>query len=127
MNSDAVLDRETGLVWERSPSDFTTDWFSSSSLCPELNTGGRRGWRLPTLQELLSLVNDSASLPSLPAGHPFTLLASPPIFWAATTWASDSTRAYAISFSFGKVIVGNKSTDRLAAWCVRGGQGVDPQ
>jgi hypothetical protein len=125
-NNEAVLDRETGLVWERSPDPSTSNWFAALSYCLEINTGGRRGWRLPTVQDLLSLVDDSASNPSLPGGHPFTNVQS--LYWAATTQASNSAQARSVGFNFGKVFVGDKqSSNQIAAWCVRGGQVVDPQ
>src|SRR4249920_2249418 len=48
MNSEAVLDRETGLVWSRSPSEnLNFDWFTSSRFCATLRLGNRAGWRLP--------------------------------------------------------------------------------
>src|SRR5580704_13425546 len=56
MNSDAVLDRETGLVWEKSPSASSVDWVSAHDHCNQLIVGNRKGWRLPTVQELASLV-----------------------------------------------------------------------
>ena len=48
MGSAAVLDRETGLVWERSPSSLTTDWFNAFNHCSFLNVGNRMGWRVPS-------------------------------------------------------------------------------
>src|SRR6266511_6356515 len=62
--SNAVLDRETGLVWEKSPSTIQFPWSSTlfttaALLCNPLNVGNRRGWRLPTIQELASLVDPS--------------------------------------------------------------------
>lgn len=71
MNSEAVLDRETGLVWERSPSQTTRDWSASIEHCTNLNLGGRMGWRMPAISELFSLVDRSQSSPALPTGHPF--------------------------------------------------------
>ena len=71
MNSEAVLDRETGLVWEKSPSQTTRNWNDSIEHCSVRNTGGRMGWRLPTMPELFSLVDPSQSSPALPVGHPF--------------------------------------------------------
>jgi hypothetical protein len=71
MGSNAVLDRETGLVWEKSP-NTNTDWYNAQIRCNTLRTGGRLGWRMPTLQELASLVDPSVPFPDprLPAGHP---------------------------------------------------------
>lgn len=66
----AVLDRETGLVWHRSVSQATT-LPGASELCAFSETGGRRGWRLPTLPELMSLTEAEGATSILPPGHPF--------------------------------------------------------
>jgi len=69
----AVLDRETGLVWEQSPDTDTRNWFNALVHCYQREVGGRKGWRLSTIEELASLVDTSNSSPALPTGHPFTL------------------------------------------------------
>src|SRR5438270_8218804 len=66
-NSEAVLDRETGLVWQKSPSTLTARWDTAISFCQFASTGGRFGWRLPTAAELYSLGDPSTGLPT---GHP---------------------------------------------------------
>jgi hypothetical protein len=73
-NSEAVLDRETGLVWQRSPNYSTVQLYSNAVFgCATANTGGRQGWRVPHLSELESLMDASAtSQPTFPPGHPFT-------------------------------------------------------
>ena len=69
----AVRDNETGLVWEQSPEAKTENWSGARFHCTRLTTGGRKGWRLPSVHELASLVDPSvAPGPTLPAGHPFT-------------------------------------------------------
>ncbi|HKA41023.1 MAG TPA: DUF1566 domain-containing protein [Burkholderiales bacterium] len=59
-NSEAVLDRETGLVWQRSPVGHGR-WNVASSQCLLAKTGGRVGWRLPTVNELASLLDPSVT------------------------------------------------------------------
>ena len=65
-NSHAVLDRETGLVWERDPVSahpFAVSgiWEAATTICRQVWTGGRAGWRLPALNELASLFDPSVT------------------------------------------------------------------
>jgi len=127
-SDDMVLDKETGLVWERSPSSrtFGFSWDSALGVCNELIVGNRRGWRLPTIQELANLTDPTQSNPSLPAGHPFSNVQLS-YHWSATAFAgSPSSFAWEVNFKDGVVGLSNKS-DLIFIWCVRGGQGVDAQ
>jgi hypothetical protein len=125
----AVLDRETGLVWERSPSMELTTWHVAHVRCNEFVTlGSRLGWRLPTVNELASLVDPGQSDPALPAGHPFTNVQLTDYYWSATGDSRSSNNKWVVGF-FTDGDVGNgrdKDVPRLF-WCVRGGQGTDPQ
>ena len=99
-NNDAVLDKETGLVWEKSPTIETHDWRSAQFQCNGRTTGGRKGWRLPSVHELASLVDPSVFLPgpTLPPGHPFLNVQSSFNHWSASTVAVDPTFAWYVSF-----------------------------
>ena len=123
MKSEAVLDRETGLVWEKEPSREPAPWYAARHHCMTSNTGGRMGWRLPAIQELMSLV-DRVPLPSLPPGHPFAV--RPLGYLSATTLAEDASFAWIVHFNGGLVWVESKFTS-LLVWCVRGGPGPDAQ
>ncbi|MGO9612622.1 MAG: DUF1566 domain-containing protein [Dissulfurispiraceae bacterium] len=125
--NEAVLDKETGLVWEQSPSTTALVWEDAQSHCNQLITGGRGGWRLPMVQELDSLVDPSVAIPgpTLPSGHPFSNVQSVG-YWSATTYANYASTAWDVDFSNGGVLNGDKSSSHHV-WCVRGGHGVDPQ
>jgi hypothetical protein len=121
----AVLDNETGLVWEQSPSTTTFDWHNAVVHCYRREVGGRKGWWFPTIEELASLVDPLVSPgPTLPAGYPFTNVQSNG-YWSATTSASSSGDAWAVGFHLGGVDDGVKS-GTIFVWCVRGGKGVEP-
>lgn len=122
-NNQAVLDRETGLVWERSPQlqpTFPTMWSSATFSCAEHSTGGRMGWRLPSLHELASLLDPSvpAPGPTLPVGHPFTNVQALS-YWSASARADDPVGAWGVDLLDGTVHAFGKGDPHLG-WCVRG-------
>jgi hypothetical protein len=129
-NSEAVLDRETGLVWERTPSTASMAWPNARLLCAQKAVGGRGGWRLPAFSELASLVDPTITnnSPRLPVGHPF-LDVQPDKYWSATTFADQPGFAIAVSFDFvsgsnAPIMVHDANTGAGTsglAWAVRGG------
>jgi hypothetical protein len=134
MNGEAVLDNETGLVWEKNPAGgYTPFWADAVNHCYQRIVGNRLGWRLPTVEQLTSLLEAGATgAPSLPAGHPFVLPAYfPPSgvgFWTISTYTNPNggTQAsWAVSFINGAPYVQAKGDIPLNAWCVRGGHGYD--
>ena len=125
LGGEAVLDKETGLVWERSPSTSPRDWEQAHLHCNRLIVANRLGWRLPKIQDLTSLF-DSSSFGFLPSGHPFANV--PFVAWSATTSANSALAAWVTVIADGVVSAGNKNdSTHVWSWCVRGGNGVDSQ
>lgn len=129
MASQAVLDRETGLVWEQSPDVTQRGWLDAHAHCIALTKGGRTGWRLPRVQELYSLNDPSVAFPgpTLPAGHPFSNVQTGGIaqgYWTSTAATSAETLAWFIDFTAGIAAVNPKNA-AYWVWCVRGGQATD--
>ena len=123
MGGAAVLDLETGLVWEQNPSpSAATTWDDGFAFCwgSARFTGGRYGWRLPTVEELTSLLNPATR--TLPGGHPFGSNTSG-TFWTGTTVPNPNTSAYTVNFSGSGLGATPKTMSTLPVWCVRGGMG----
>jgi hypothetical protein len=133
-NNEAVLDRETGLVWQKSPFTQTVaggrTWQDALATCVSISVGNRLGWRLPTIQELVTLVDPTILTGfTLPSGHPFAPLFTS-AYWSATTgrdplgfavaWILSLNPSTAAAFPQGKGGV-------FGVWCVRGGSGIDTQ
>jgi len=131
-NNAAVLDRETGLVWQRTPGvpgTLTSDpWVNAAFVCHKLgnapfNTAiNRLGWRLPSVEELASLIDLTQSNPALPAGHPFQGVQND-LYWTASSEEGAPVRAYAIGLDNGFMVLADK-TESVNFWCVRGGSSV---
>jgi len=119
MGKAAVLDNETGLVWQQAPSATTVRW--STSLCSSSGTGGRFGWRLPTFDELTSLTIPATGLPP---GHPFTASSGP--YWTSSLVGTDPQfiRTFnPLTAVFSSASRGVATSTR--AWCVRGASAGD--
>jgi hypothetical protein len=118
----AVLDRDTQLIWERSPSTRDTLWSNAPMHCARKSVGGRTGWRLPSFLELITLVSPpldgDLSGPTLPTGHPFVGVMAE-TYWSATTSSADVNHAYAVDFVIGDVSSLMKSRT-THYWCVLG-------
>ena len=99
-DNEAVLDRETQLVWQRNlgivygNAVLRTSWETSHNACLNANIGGRMGWRLPSAEELASLIDPAlTTLPLLPVGHPFLNVEfSDPedVYWTNTSYLPSS-------------------------------------
>ncbi len=116
----AVLDKETGLVWELSPDTTARTWTQALGDCFAKEVGGRKGWHLPTIEQLASLVDSTQSNPALPSGNPFSNYAQSAWYWSSTTRADFAANAWVVFFVNGVVNSGNKAGNGYV-WCVRGG------
>ena len=119
-NNDAVRDNNTGLVWEKSPQTATATWNGARFACINKNVGGQKGWRLPSIPDLASLIDPSVVPPGpmLPSGHPFNNIQSAG-YWSATTNVEDASDAWFVYFGRGFVDHDGK-THTGHVWCVRG-------
>ena len=73
--------------------------------------GNRKGWRLPTVEELASLVY-------LPSGHPFINVQSG-AYWSSTTYEAYSGDAFGVYVGYGRF--SSHRSYRYYVWPVRGG------
>lgn len=125
LDDDVVLDKETRLVWQRSPDPAMKVWDAAIVYSYATAMAGRKGWRLPTLEELLSLVDSTQSNPTLPVGHPFMNVRVDYYYWSSTL-GKMSPPTYAWGYNFGNADTSNVSKSSNAyTWLVRGGYGHD--
>jgi hypothetical protein len=85
------------------------------------NFGGHTDWRLPSKQELQTIVDYSIPYPgpTIKAAYFPSTIAS--YYWSSTTYASYTDGAWSVNFSDGVVDYGYKDSSYYVR-CVRGGQ-----
>ncbi|MEX5213336.1 MAG: DUF1566 domain-containing protein [Nitrospiraceae bacterium] len=117
----AVLDKNTGLVWEKSPLGEAEGWGRARVACLHKHIGGIGGWRLPAIAELASLLAFFvAGEPKLPDGHPFLNVLFLENYWSASSSGTSPNSAWVVNFEDGQMAQFNNDV-RLRYWCVRGG------
>jgi hypothetical protein len=135
----AVLDLNTGLVWEQAPASLTTiegghSWPSAIHYCIQKNVGGTVGWRLPSAAELESVRDPTLVAPYVPASA-FTISFSDTTPGLATAWYWSATTAptgvpddvhfgFMVNFGDGHLRGWDKVEPGMV-WCVRGGMNAD--
>lgn len=109
---EAVLDRTTQLIWERSPSSGEVTWSTAQTRCGLKTVGGQIGWRLPSFIELMTIIEpplyEKALLPALPEGHPFHGIKAG-AYWASDAASLKPDQAYTVDLLIADVAVRPKA------------------
>ncbi|HET9931661.1 MAG TPA: DUF1566 domain-containing protein [Polyangiaceae bacterium] len=96
-----VYDSVTALTWMRAPIENPIDWVGATTYCSDLTFGGSSDWRMPTVKEAATLVDesryypavDSDAFPAMPSGY----------FWTGTLIPWDSTHAQTLHTGSGTI------------------------
>lgn len=117
-DTNLVYDPQTGLTWQRnlpllygvcrgryfgdrSPTGDACTWNEAGAYCAQLTLDGT-GWRLPTKDELLSIVDMTVSAPAIDvAAFPGT---PPEIFWSSSRVADSTGYAWSVQFKTGNAV-----------------------
>ncbi len=114
---EVVIDQNRKLMWQDDASVKTTkkDWSGAINYCDNLNFAGYSDWRLPKIDELESIVDDTKYNPAIKTG--FKNIASG-VYWSSSPRISDSSNAWNVNFSSGYDAWNAKSGSDLVR-CVR--------
>jgi hypothetical protein len=130
-NDDLVWDKETGLIWPRNtnPKTNAMTWLDANTTCREFKLANRTGWRLPTVEELSSLIHTRNSTPALPTGHPFLSVQFGDGvwgYWTSTNQENPAVSAWFVHLGSGGAGLAGKGSNPTSLgfmWPVRGGRG----
>jgi hypothetical protein len=106
-----VLDTKTKLTWQRTAPAATYAWSAAKTYCAGVGaTLGGTGWRLPTIKELQTIVDETQTAPPIDStAFPGTPALA---FWSLTQ-TKDSSGAWLVDFS--TTTNGGTSSDVLTA------------
>jgi len=112
-----VADDTSSLQWQDNEI-VTKTWTAAIDYCEALSLDGYSDWRLPNLNELTSLVDDSKTNPALDTAFEHSASNT---YWSSTTYAGASGNAWIVYFSGGNQSYGDKADSHYVR-CVRAGR-----
>jgi hypothetical protein len=96
IDTDTARDESTGLQWQRNVDPGSYTFSAAQTYCNGLPGGG---WRMPSIHELLTIIDTSRStILADPVAFPAT---PPQIFWSQTAMFLDTTMGWSVDFAQG--------------------------
>lgn len=117
VSADTVVDSRTSLMWQRDVAPNTAlTWLEALAYCDGLSLAGYSDWRLPTIKELATIIDESLMLPAVEA-QVFSGLNGYET-WSSTPMASAPQFAWSMHLGFG-LTVPQSTSNGYRARCVR--------
>ena len=115
--SGVVLDKRNGIYWQDTveSKESSEDWDDAVAYCAKLELAGMKQWRLPTFNELFSIVDYKRIKPAI---NPVFDFVEEGTYWTSTTFAPNVSRAWTIDFRTGKSFYSYKTTNHSVR-CVK--------
>ena len=114
-----VTNLNTGLMWQQQDDDVPRTWQEAVDYSKSLSLSGHKDWRLPTIDELKTLVD----IEHRPTIDPIFIGTKRLSYWSSTTDAYDASYAWHVNFYYGNVGNYNKTFGYYVR-CVRLGEPV---
>jgi len=93
-----VIDNQTGLIWWKIPEPGVFTWYKAQAHAKSITQQTGLPWRVPTVNELSSLVDRSCIEPS--SSFPDMPLLQ---FWSSSPYVGDTHLAWCVDFLNGNV------------------------
>lgn len=119
ISAGTVYDTKTKLTWQQTAPTTDYTWTDAKNYCAGVGDSlGGQGWRMPTVKELVTLLDYSEINPAIdPTAFPSTPLAA---YWTITALAGVPNNYYLVDFGQGLVLFAPSSTTAFRrVRCVR--------
>jgi hypothetical protein len=121
-NAPMIVDRQTGLTWQRTPTAAAVPPTMASAVCGSVPLGGK--WRLPTVKELLTIVDETPHKEHDDGGAELDRYIDPNAFFATPAAkfigaSPDSAHVWFVDFASGQAGYDTPGTQTYYVRCVK--------
>jgi len=119
-NGDIVTDTTMNLQWQDNNDAQTVlkTWIEAINYCENLTLGGYSDWRLPNINELKTIADETTYSPAMVNAFTNVFLGN---YWSSTTYATSGTAALYVNFNYWYVGFHGKHINKHVR-CVRTGR-----
>ena len=112
-----VLDKKNAIYWQDNLSSqkSSEDWDDAIEYCDKLVLNNMKHWRLPTFNELLSIVDYTRVNPAI---NPVFEYVNEGTYWTSIDFSATASRAWTIDFRTGRTYYSYKTTNHSVR-CVK--------
>lgn len=96
-NGQTIYDNATGLSWQKADDGDLRSWDEALGYCEDLSLASYTNWRLPSIRELISIVDDRVSHSAIDSL--FQCRSSP--YWSSTSHTIYPDSAWGVHFLYG--------------------------
>lgn len=118
LTADIIKDPKKGLMWEDTihAGEIKVNFKEAMQYCKDLRLGKFDDWRVPTLFELLSIIDFKRYKPAIK--KPFKYVEDTGSYWTTTLYVGDKNERWVVSFKDGTTGDADESYERYVR-CVR--------
>jgi hypothetical protein len=115
-DDEVVTDEKTLLIWQDNTITTSNNWEQAINYCESLTLKGYNDWRLPNINELLSITAFHKSNPSIYNTFSHTQSSQ---YWSSTSAPKAFQKSWNIDFSDAKLLQTEKNSTSINVRCVR--------
>jgi hypothetical protein len=116
LDGEVIRDNISQLEWQRTPDSAARSWSDALAYCEGLGLQGG-GWRLPSLKELLTLVDSAQRMPAIQRKS--FLYTQSDRYWTSSEYLDGRDIAHQVEFQLGESAITGTIADQHYVRCVR--------
>jgi len=112
-----ILDTVTGLIWQQEDDNTTKTFDDATTYCNDLELGDANDWRLPTRDELVTLIDFNQTAPAI---NPLFVDTNASLYWSGDSFENSEVIKWLVGFENGSSYASeDDSSEEHFVRCVR--------
>jgi hypothetical protein len=117
LSSSIFEDKKTNLIWQSNPSPLKYTFLKAKEYCDLLEYANKNDWKLPNIDEMMSLTDKSNYLPAIITNK--VIVKIDDWYWTKSHYIVDMSRIWVVNFDSGRDAFWHNQNNKNYVLCVR--------